>query len=61
MVNLDALFAEIEHNEVDKLPNWEKRLMISEHAHLVTSLQMQADGQNELSLGAEKLDFLHIL
>lgn len=57
VVNLDALFKEIEHNEIDKLNGWEKRLMISELAHLVTSMHMQADGQQEKSLSSEFVGF----
>uniref|UniRef100_A0A0N5AM68 Adenylosuccinate synthetase n=1 Tax=Syphacia muris TaxID=451379 RepID=A0A0N5AM68_9BILA len=55
VVNLDSLFAEVKHNEVDKLIGWEKRLMISECAHLVTSMHMQADGQQEKSLSTSKI------
>lgn len=50
VVNLDAIFAELEHNRVTDLIGWEKRLMISEHAHLVFSVHMQVDGRHEDTL-----------
>lgn len=48
VVNLDALFEEIEKN---KLPKWEKRLFISDCAHLVLPIHIEADGRQELNLG----------
>jgi adenylosuccinate synthase len=53
VVNVDALFAELEHNGVVNLPDWEKRLLISEEAHLVLAVHMQVDGRQEDSLDAK--------
>lgn len=47
VVNLDSFFAELEHNRILELPGWEKRIMISEHAHLVFAVHMQVDGRQE--------------
>uniref|UniRef100_A0A914XHB1 Adenylosuccinate synthetase n=1 Tax=Plectus sambesii TaxID=2011161 RepID=A0A914XHB1_9BILA len=47
VVNLEALFAELEHNGILSLPGWEKRLLISENAHLVFNIHMQVDGMQE--------------
>jgi adenylosuccinate synthase len=53
VVNLDALFEELEHNGLTKEPEsrWEKRLFISDCAHLVLPIHIEADGRQELKLG----------
>lgn len=54
VVSLDALFAELEHNGfTEGVENWEKRLFISDRAHLVFSVHIQADGYQEGLLDAE--------
>ncbi|KAK0411112.1 hypothetical protein QR680_005488 [Steinernema hermaphroditum] len=50
VVNLDAFFSELEHNRITEIPGWEKRIMISEMAHLVFSVHMQVDGRQEAKL-----------
>ncbi|VDM37890.1 unnamed protein product [Toxocara canis] len=47
VVNLDSFFSELEHNKILELPGWEKRIMISEHAHIVFGVHMQVDGRQE--------------
>lgn len=48
VVNLDALFGELEHNGfLNNDSQWEKRLLISDRAHLVFAVHVQADGQQE--------------
>ena len=53
VVNLDALFSELERNGFTNNPetNWEKRLFISDCAHLVLPIHIEADGRQELKLG----------
>ncbi|KAH7730911.1 adss-prov protein [Aphelenchoides avenae] len=51
VVNLDALFAELEHNNIPRdFPGWEKRLVLSNRAHLTFKVHMQVDGRQEESL-----------
>lgn len=51
VVNLDAFFSELEHNGITKdLPGWEKRIFISNRAHLVLKVHAQVDGRQEESL-----------
>ncbi|VDK62397.1 unnamed protein product [Anisakis simplex] len=47
VVNLDSFFSELEHNKILELPGWEKRIMISEHAHIVFGVHAQVDGRQE--------------
>lgn len=48
VLNLDALFSELEHNGfMEGNSNWEKRLLISDRAHLVFSVHILADSQQE--------------
>lgn len=54
VVNLDALFAELEHNGFHEGESWEKRLWISDRCHLVVAAHIQADGQQEGLLEANK-------
>lgn len=55
VVNLDALFSELEHNGFKRGDSsWEKRLVISDRCHLVFSVHIQADGQQEGILGSTK-------
>jgi hypothetical protein len=53
VINLDALFSELERNGFTKNPesNWEQRLFISDCAHLVLPIHIEADGRQELQLG----------
>ncbi|MFH4977600.1 hypothetical protein AB6A40_004309 [Gnathostoma spinigerum] len=55
VLNLDSFFDELEHNKVLNQPGWEKRLMISELAHLVFSIHTVVDGQQEDILSHSKL------
>lgn len=53
VVNLNELFTELERNgfTTDPESNWEKRLFISDCAHLVLPIHIEADGRQELTLG----------
>lgn len=54
VVNIDALFSELKHNGFfEGEGNWEKRLFISDRAHLVFSAHIQADGYQEGLLDTE--------
>jgi adenylosuccinate synthase len=51
VVNLDAFFSELEHNGIiTDQPGWEKRILISNRAHLVLRVHSQVDGHQENSL-----------
>jgi len=51
VVNLEAFFSELEHNGIIRdLPGWEKRIFISNRAHIVFGVHMQVDGRQEDSL-----------
>ncbi|KAF8381332.1 adss-1, partial [Pristionchus pacificus] len=50
VVNVEAMFNELNHNGVDAEPGWEKRLLISAEAHLVFSVHAAVDGAQENSL-----------
>ncbi|KHJ80342.1 putative adenylosuccinate synthase [Oesophagostomum dentatum] len=52
VVNLDAFFSELDHNQVNREPGWEKRIMISAEAHLVFGVHAQVDGRQEASLSS---------
>uniref|UniRef100_A0A915D1L2 Adenylosuccinate synthetase n=1 Tax=Ditylenchus dipsaci TaxID=166011 RepID=A0A915D1L2_9BILA len=55
VLNLDALFDELEHNGFSRgVMDWEKRLVISNRCHLVFGVHIQADGQQEGLLGDTK-------
>lgn len=48
VVNLDAIFEELKSNGfTDGNSDWEKRLFISNRAHLVFDVHIKADGQQE--------------
>lgn len=53
VLNLDAFFAELDHNGITHLPGWEKRIMISENSHLIFGVHMQVDGKQEDSLSTK--------
>jgi adenylosuccinate synthase len=51
VINLDAFFSELEHNGIIKdLPGWEKRIFISNRAHIVFGVHQQVDGRQENTL-----------
>uniref|UniRef100_A0AC34Q0M0 Adenylosuccinate synthetase n=1 Tax=Panagrolaimus sp. JU765 TaxID=591449 RepID=A0AC34Q0M0_9BILA len=51
VVNLDSFFHELEHNGIlTDQPGWEKRIFISNRAHLVLRVHSQVDGRQEDSL-----------
>ncbi|KAI6215934.1 Adenylosuccinate synthetase [Aphelenchoides besseyi] len=51
VVNLDSFFYELEHNGITtEFPGWEKRIFISDRAHVVFNVHMQVDGMQESSL-----------
>ncbi|CAD5215007.1 unnamed protein product [Bursaphelenchus xylophilus] len=50
VVNLDAFFEELDKNNIPALPGWEKRIFISNRAHIVFSVHQQVDGRQEDSL-----------
>lgn len=53
VLNLDALFDELKSNGFTNDPqsDWEKRLFISDSAHLVLPVHIEADGKQEGVLG----------
>ncbi|KAI3416054.1 Adenylosuccinate synthetase [Globodera pallida] len=51
VVNLDAFFEELARNGFDSSTRWEKRLFISDSAHLVLPVHIKADGLQENALG----------
>lgn len=53
VVNLESFFSELEKNGITKdLPGWEKRIFISNRAHIIFNIHKQVDGRQEESLGA---------
>ena len=55
VVNLDSFFSELEHNGIlTDQPGWEKRVLISNRAHLVLRVHAQVDGRQEDSLQTKK-------
>lgn len=51
VVNLDSFFGELEKNGITKdLPGWEKRIFISDAAHIIFNAHKLADGRQEASL-----------
>lgn len=55
VINLPALFEELETNEKKGLKDWQDRLVISDRAHIVFDLHQQADGMQELEKGSQSL------
>ncbi|XP_041353279.1 adenylosuccinate synthetase isozyme 1 B-like [Gigantopelta aegis] len=51
VIHLPNLFEEVEKNLKHGLPNWEKRLLISDRAHLVFDLHQTVDGLHESKRG----------
>lgn len=47
VVHLPGLFEELAKNESKGLHNWEKRLIVSDRAHLVFDFHQQVDGLQE--------------
>lgn len=47
VIHLPGLFDELEKNEKKGLKDWEKRLIISDRAHLVFDFHQQVDGLQE--------------
>lgn len=47
VIHLPGLFDELEKNEKKGLKDWEKRLVISDRAHLVFDFHQQVDGLQE--------------
>lgn len=61
VVNLDALFAELEHNNIPRdFPGWEKRLVLSSRAHLTFKVHMQVDGRQEDSLATKEYAYFMV-
>ncbi|CAD5210271.1 unnamed protein product [Bursaphelenchus okinawaensis] len=50
VVNLDAFFDELVKNKIPDQPGWEKRIFISNRAHIVFSVHQQVDGRQEDTL-----------
>lgn len=46
-MNLDSFFDELSHNKITSIPGWEKRILISDRAHLVCGIHMLVDGHSE--------------
>ena len=55
VIHLPGLFAEIEKNEGKGLVGWQKRLKISNRAHLVLDVHQEVDGLMEEEKGAASL------
>uniref|UniRef100_A0A7E4W6Z8 Adenylosuccinate synthetase n=1 Tax=Panagrellus redivivus TaxID=6233 RepID=A0A7E4W6Z8_PANRE len=56
VVNLDAFFSELEHNGITRdQVGWEKRILISDRAHIVLRVHAQVDGHAESALNAKKI------
>ncbi|KAI6219620.1 Adenylosuccinate synthetase [Aphelenchoides fujianensis] len=54
VVNLDSFFSELEHNGVTtEFPGWEKRIFISDRAHVVFQVHQQVDGMQDSSLDSK--------
>ena len=61
VVNLDAFFDELEHNGIiADQPGWEKRIVISNRAHLVLRVHSQVDGHQEDSLEKKRYTLNYI-
>ncbi|XP_052869768.1 adenylosuccinate synthetase isoform X2 [Anopheles cruzii] len=55
VVHLPGLFEELAKNEAKGLKSWEKRLIISNRAHLVLDMHQQVDGLQEAEMGGKSL------
>lgn len=55
VIHLPALFEELEKNESKGLVNWDKRLIISDRAHLVFDFHQKIDGLQEQEKGLGSL------
>ncbi|XP_046402486.1 adenylosuccinate synthetase [Ischnura elegans] len=55
VVHLPGLFEELQKNENKGLKEWDKRLLISDRAHLVFDFHQQVDGLQELEKGLKSL------
>lgn len=55
VVHLPGLFEELEKNIATGLTDWEKRLFISDRAHLVFDVHQQVDGLQEQAKGKQQL------
>lgn len=55
VVHLGQLFDEIEKNEKHGLKDWQKRLLISDRAHLVFDFHQEVDGLQEKEKGVRSL------
>lgn len=55
MIHLPGLFDELEKNIAKGLKDWEKRLIISDRAHLVFDFHQQVDGLQEQEKGKKSL------
>ena len=47
VIHVEQLFEEIEKNEKKGMKNWEKRLIISDRAHMVLDIHQFVDGRSE--------------
>lgn len=52
---MPGLFDELEKNVTKGLKDWDKRLIISDRAHLVFDFHQQVDGMQELEKGKKSL------
>ncbi|XP_059611853.1 adenylosuccinate synthetase [Phlebotomus argentipes] len=55
VIHLPGLFDELKKNEAKGLQGWEKRLIVSDRAHLVFDFHQQVDGLQEAEKGGKSL------
>lgn len=55
VVHLPGLFEELAKNEAKGLVDWQKRLIVSDRAHLVFDFHQQVDGLQEAEKGGKSL------
>ncbi|KRX23772.1 Adenylosuccinate synthetase isozyme 1, partial [Trichinella nelsoni] len=55
VVHLPSFFNELEKNEITKLPDWSKRIVISDRAHLVFDMHQTADTMGEKKRANSKI------
>ncbi|KRZ76807.1 Adenylosuccinate synthetase, partial [Trichinella papuae] len=55
VVHLPSFFNELEKNEITKLPDWSKRIVISDRAHLVFDMHQIADTMGEKKRANSKI------
>ncbi|XP_058056084.1 adenylosuccinate synthetase-like [Anopheles bellator] len=55
VIHLPSLFEELAKNEEKGLKSWEKRLIISNRAHLVLDMHQQVDALQEAEKGGKSL------